>query len=256
VASIPIFYGDLESSLQAAMIFPCEPEKARIFAAWRIIARLRATLDGERRDLLAVALAANDFPFLYREAQKNIKDGARAGYVVALLWALIREDPRTASWDMAIEIASNYFKKHRSRSTTRALFRDCLSNFQPALHLLGAATTRQSSRQERNLENVVLLISDPQSGYSREYDLLFFAAEAKELQGDLGRWNKERLGSPSEYINNDMFELDDFWNPPARLPAWPDTGRLKGSARIEAALIDPEMKAERKRGGRPKTLSN
>jgi hypothetical protein len=70
VATVPIYFGDQESSLKAVMIFPREPAKARVFAAWLIIARLKATLDADRQDLPALALAANDFPYLYREAKK------------------------------------------------------------------------------------------------------------------------------------------------------------------------------------------
>jgi hypothetical protein len=256
VASIPIFFGDKEASLKAAMVFPRDEKRAKVFAAWLIIERLKVTLDDcDRHDLSVIAFSANDFPYIYRQAQKNIQAAARAGFVVALLWRLLRDDPRTASWDYAIETASNYSKKHRMRATTRALFRDCLAAFQPTLHLLGAATMRQSKRQKRNLENPVILISDPSSGYERGHDLLFFAAEARELQRDLRQWNARRPGS-SEYFSDEMFNLDDMWNPPPRLPAWPDTGRLKGSPRVDAWTIDPKMKVVRKSAGRPKSLSN
>jgi hypothetical protein len=219
------------------------------------LARHRAIEDYAGR-LGTPRYCSNDFPYIYREAQKNNYDGARAGFVVTLLWRLIQDNPRTASWEMAIQTASNYSKKHRVRSTTRTLLRDCLAAFKPALHLLGAATMRQSKRQKRNLANPVILFDDQTSGYEREHDLLFFAAEARELERDLRQWNAKRSGS-SEYINSEMFDLDDgVWEPPMHLPVWPDTGRLKGSKRIEAATINPEMKVNRKPAGRPKTPSN
>jgi hypothetical protein len=262
MASIPIFFGDMEASLKAAMIFPREPKKAGVLAAWLILQEARKQLEqnvsvelvAEREaddpTLLDVACAAVDFAYLYPKARKNILDGARAGFVVAILWRLIRDDPHAASWDMAIEVASKYFGRQYKM---RATLRDCLSRFQPALHLLGAATMRQSSKQKRDLEHIVILIQDTWSQYSRQDDLLFFVAEAKELQADLISWNKDRSGQ-SDYIN-DMIEFSELWNPPARQPHWPDTGRLRGSARVANATIEAAMKPERKRAGR-KTASN
>jgi hypothetical protein len=259
--ALPIFFGDQERSLKAAMIFPSEPTRARICAAWlklhdMEIARERgfdvsAVVQTHSANFFDLASAAADFAYLYSDAQQNAKDGARAGIVVTCLWALICGGWHAANLETAIEAAERYFAHRDTRlPATRTQFYSCLSRFRPVLHLLGARTLRRRSVETRSdgFDSIVDIKADSSTGYSRKVDVLFFATEARQLQVGLLAWNKNR-SQPSNLLD-EMFELNGpAWTPPPRQPGWPDTGQIKRVA------LDPWIKIVRGRPGRRKTLS-
>jgi hypothetical protein len=270
LAPVPIFFGALEDSLKAAMIFPRERERAKACAAWLILRSIVASREkgfggmydagldskGAKQILLDLACSASDFAYLYNDAVQNSEDGIRAGIVVACLWALICANRHTASWERAIETAERYTARSNARSkkklpATRTLFRDCLTRFAPVLHLLGARTLRRNIRQEENaVDNIIDLRPDQSVGYSRKTDLLFFVAEARALQQELRSWDRDR--SPrSELLNKEMLDFGkECWIPPPREQGWPDRGRLK------EFKIEPAIEPIRAAPGRPrKTLS-
>jgi len=217
------------------------------------ISSFRAELEdvSTKQELIDLACAAADFAYCCGEAQQNEADGRRAGIIVAILWGLICSNPSTASWQAAIEEAqTRTTRRKKGLPATEPLFRDCLKNFRPVLHLLGARTLRRPVlRPQGNIvDRIVDLTSDPSVGYSRDIDLLFFAAEANALQEHLRAWDQRRP-QRSPNLNGRMFELDASWNPPPRQSGWPDTGRLK------RRLLEPGFELKRPRPGRPlKTL--
>jgi hypothetical protein len=114
------------------------------------------------------------------------------------------------------------------------VFRRCLSEFQPVLHLLGARFVRFSQMpvDDLNTGHAIILISDTDqlgmradesTGYSPEIDVLFFAQEANALQQELRRWSEGRKPQ-SKLLGDEMFEFDSRWAEPPRRPGWPDTG--------------------------------
>jgi hypothetical protein len=177
MAVLPIYFGDREASLKAAMIFPREPDKAIALAGWLIARELSNALgkghdetisagfadETDRMQLLNVSSAAAYFAFLYGEAQQNVADGRRAGLVVASLWGLICEDGAAASWERAIEATENYHRREPGLPASRPLFRDCLSRFKPVLHLLAARTILERSGSD--LETIVKFSSMQSGGY-------------------------------------------------------------------------------------------
>lgn len=263
----PVFFGDMESSLKAVMVFPDHHERARVFAAWltlRKIAILREKglgheLDAARQEaLLEIAIAGSEFAYIFDDACRNLRDGTFAGIVVACLFALVRSDQKSASWEMAIKCAEQYiarFNVDRRRGkenrkdvpASRKLFRDCLPRFGPVLHLLGARTLRRRDNSADGIDRIIDLKSDPVSDYLPTTDVLFFAQEARHLQVALMIWNSRRRHG-SELLAG-TFDLIDCWEPPTRQHGWPDTGQIK------AVTIDPWIDIVRGRSGRPKTLS-
>jgi hypothetical protein len=264
VASIPIYFNNLETSLKAAMIFPHEPKRAKAFAAWLTMQGVKHLQfdvlafekKAVREEFFEVACAATDFADIYDEAQKNREDGQRAGMVVAYLWGLICTDPKSASWNMAISATGEHIVKYASKNkrqmaSAETLLKGCLGRFQPVLHLLGARTLRRSPGRQKpthKFDRIFDPIWDLSTGYSRSTDLLFFAAEATLLQKELRFWDEHR-GSKiarSEYLDERMFEFDDCWSPPPRQPGWPDTGRVK------YGWVDTANMPKKGRAGRPK----
>ena len=160
---------------------------------------------------------------------------------------MICEHWHAASWEAAIKAAESYFIRHNRRAAaTRTLFRNCLSRFKPALHLLGARTLRRRSDTTNFVieDAMIDLIQDISVGYRRKTDLLFFAAEARQLQVGLLAWDRNR--SPGSGLLYEMLDLDERWTPPPRQPGWPDTGRIKMVA------LDPWAQVVRGRPGRPR----
>jgi hypothetical protein len=238
VAVLPIYFGNREASVKAAMVFPREPEKARVFAAWLIVRWYTLAIEAGLQPSSAypsdVGCAAAEFAYLYSEAQQNSKDSAVAGIITAVLDALICDDIKTASWTKAIEIserlAVSYTRKHRAKlKANRSQYTKCLTKFAPALHLLGARTMRHQVEGD-GVDRIIDLRSDPTVSYRRRDDLLFFVFEAKQLQLSLYWWDRgwDRNRSPRSENLREMFEIDEAWTPPPRQPGWPDTaGQLK-----------------------------
>jgi hypothetical protein len=252
---MPIYFGDLESSLKATMIFPREPDKAIALAGWLITRDISKALDkahdrvicdgladdDARMQMLNVSRAAAYFAFFYSEAQQNLADGRRAGVVVANLWALICEDGDAANWERAIEAAENNFRLEPKLPASRPLFRDCLSRFKPVLHLLAARTIL--GRSGPDIETVVKFTSLQSAGYSRGIDVQVFADQARALGVVLLHWDQGR--PHRSQLLGEMFDMNGPWVPPARHSSWP---RLK---ELRPLAVDPHLKPEIRRAGRP-----
>jgi hypothetical protein len=264
MATLPIFFGHREASVEAAMVFPREPQKAAAFAAWLILRDVRfaqehgsrGLIDAGLRDedsakqMLEVALAASDFAYLVDEARRNVEDGMRAGVITACLYSLACDNLKTASWRKAVELAEgltqSYNVKRGTRlPATRSQFSQCLTAFRPALHLLGARTLRRRGAARRDaVDRILDLNPDPSVGYLAKHDLLFFLLEAKTLQAVLHEWDKGH--SPRSQHLAEMFEIDGTWSPPPKQPEWPDR-----AGRLRRLLVDPDKRLTQRKGGRP-----
>jgi hypothetical protein len=251
MASLPIFFGDLQSSLKAAMIFPREPERARVCAAWLImrgVSNMREMgfgdfIDPPKDELVDVACAAADFAYIYNDAQKNGADGSRSAIIVGCLWAMICEAQQTASWEGAIQAAEQYTVHHNKKlPASRSRFRECLSRFKPVLHLLGASLLRRRPGQAINGSDAII---DFAPDRPRKADLLAFVAEAKELQDKLLAWERARVQGSG--MLDELFDLSSCPPTPQWL-GWPDT------ARVKTVAIDPWIEIARGQRGRPRKI--
>jgi hypothetical protein len=226
VAALPIFYDDLKSSVKAAMIFPCDQKKAKVYVGWlhahelchSDAEALRHTPVRSEEYLIKVARDAADFAPHHQEAIENLNRGYIVAFLVGALWGLICSELEKAGWEGAIQITEKLTKKIKI-SGSRTEFRDCLNAFQPVLHLLGARFLRFARlMQPTDLDNVAerilvsdkdLLssVSDDTIGYLPEIDLCFLLQEATLLRQQLQRWNRGRP-SPSRLLTDEMFEFD------------------------------------------------
>jgi hypothetical protein len=260
---MPIYFGDLESSLKATMVFPCELQKAEAFAGWLILRAIRNAQDKglhgwskalQQQDdfgdqLLKISLAAADFAYVKDEADRNAADGVRAGVITATLHGMICDDILGASWSKAIEITEKMvtaFNRSRrvSLPANRSQFADCLKKFAPVLHLLGARTIRRQDTVPAGVDRIVDLTSVPSVGYLRRHDLLYFAQEAELLRKMLYVW--DRCHAPRSQHIARLFEFDDSWAPPPRQPGWPET-----AGRLKRLRLDEGLKSPPKKVGRP-----
>jgi hypothetical protein len=256
LATLPIFYDDVWSSLKAAMVFPHDQEKAKAFVGWhqaRGCVKLGAsdpaweTLENVPAYLIEVAGDTAAFTRFNQEAHKNYRSGYKAGYVVAALWGLICSDRKTASWEGAIQFVEKFTAGAKPLGN-RTTFRDSLTRFQPALHFWGARRLRFDRFSDLEAD-IFGLLADDTVGYSAEIDLPFFIKEAATLQQQLRLWDRER-SARSELLGDGMFECDFGWDAAPRQPGWPDTGK------ILIRRLNPEFMPVRRPRGRPKkTLS-
>jgi hypothetical protein len=233
MALLPIYFGNREASVKATMVFPREPERARVFAAWLIVRWYGLMVEAGLRPSGVyppdVGCAAAEFAYLYHEAQQNLKDSAVAGIITVVLDSLICDDINTASWTKAVQIAEklciSYNREHGTNlKANRSQYLECLAKFGPALHLLGARTMRRQDEGD-GFDRIIDLRSDPAVNYRRRDDLLFFVFEAKQFQLSLYWWDRgwDCRRSPVSQHLREMFEIDGSWTPPPRQPGWPDT---------------------------------
>jgi hypothetical protein len=204
MAVLPIYFGDPESSLKATMIFPREPDKAALFAAWLIMRRIRKereegagrvyelalAIESNRLDFLEISCAAAEFAYIYEKAQQNSQDSIVAGAITAVLDSMICDDHENgtniASWKNAVDLTKKLavtFRERRRFKASRSQYMGCLSKFAPVLHLLAARTMRRQDEGD-GFDRIVDLMSDPAVNYRRRDDLLFFVLEAKQLKLD------------------------------------------------------------------------
>jgi hypothetical protein len=244
MAPLPIFFGHLESSLYAAMLFPRHSERAKACAGWWImrgVINMRERGLGDRvaptenELLLDVACAAADFAYIYNDAVTSAVEGARAGIVVACLWAMVCSSRETASLEGAIQIAEQYTAHcNRKLPASRARFYECLSQFKPVLHLLGARTLRRQPGQVINVLGEMVDFTPDPSAYRS--DVLSFVGEAKDLQTRLRSWEKGRVQSGT--MLDELFDLSQTVQP--------------GRGQVKKVALDPWIKIVKGRPGRPR----
>jgi hypothetical protein len=247
VAALPIFFGQLEASLNAVMLFPRRLEQAKVCVAWLIMQDvgnmrrlgLEDHIDPPPNELLEVACAASDFAYIYDDAQKNMAEGQRAGMVVASLWGVIGKSPETASWESAIQTTERYFaRRNRKLAASRTRFHSCLSEFKPVLHLLGARTVRRDPARKTadtiDLAPTWVPGTDKADRHRRLVDVIKFVGEARDLQNKLSAWEEPRGGA----MLGELFDLSASY--------------LPGFGRIKDVVHAPEFEITKSKGGRPR----
>ncbi len=229
---LPIFFGDLGSSIRAVMTFPDDLVAAKAYAAHLLARRplqdylragytFNATEQIEHLDALNCAAAPKDI-------DERQRQGAEVGRIVKFLWALICSHPERASWEAAVKIAIDDASLRGDRGT-RATFRDNLNRFASVLHLWGAWEIRGSS-----------FLADPARGYDGVADAGAFMTEAMFLRHRLVLWDGTRSPSASSaYLSRGFIAPWAGWQPHVPRAEWPATGVLFGLT-LPAAHV-PQM---------------
>jgi hypothetical protein len=256
MAFLPIFHGSRHSSLSAVMTFPRDLATAKICAGW-LIASARAPellrLGNSNHDsIIDLVNDAVQMVPLYEEYLATTSAGFKAGVVVHALLSLIDQNPQTANWERAIEVAERMAQAAPSTSSFRAgnrsSFRAYLSQFQPVLHLWGALCLRYSIYEPKSPNH--FFIEDCSTEYYVEIDVRYFAREATMLLDRLRQWNDAR-SVRSHLLTCDAWEFGREWDPPRhRRSGWPPTGQL-----LRASLVTERVPEVHLRG-RQKKLSS
>jgi hypothetical protein len=263
MATMPVYLGDLESSLKATMIFPREPEKAAALAAWLTIRDLRkaaatdqvdaivSTLTPDAmREFIYVSCAASDFAQLHTEALQNLRSGAHVAMLISFLWAFICETKwRAASWERAIKAVEKQFVRLPG---SRSSFFEELKAFKPVLHLLGTRAILKRTGAPGDLESIVQFAADPSVDYARRTDVLMFAAEARKFQVALLAWDEMRQDRGR--LLDEMFDLIGPWTPPPRQPQWPKMLQFREFGLDDEIIKDPQF-IKKRAGRKPKSQS-
>jgi len=241
VARLPVFNAGPMLSVYAVMRFPRDIAKASALASWAICMNLNeasAAAIGPAR-LASIASEGARFAPWLKEMRENEYAGGAAGEVVKELLTLLAEEPKTASLDNALDIATAVASKARGETQTqmavsKSSLRHYLSEFGPALHLWGAWRVRGAR-----------WLGDPSAGYSHEDDFEMFLCESECLLEILKQWdskNKKR----SDYLKVDFFRVAEDWRPPARRLGWPMTGVIP-KITIDRVKM-PDLPTLKKRG--------
>jgi hypothetical protein len=206
-------------SVYAVMLFPDDMVKARGFASFALAKAMdpaSAAAIGTK-GLTGIANEATLFAPFLSEMRERRYAGDAIGATVAALFSLVVENPKTASWNHAVRIASETATGANAElPTSEPSIRNYLQRFAPVLHLWGAWRIRGAR-----------WLGDPTVGYSHEDDVSMFLCEAEGLLEQLRRWDSDKA-TQSEYLKADFFRVAEGWRPPKPRPDWPLTGGVPG----------------------------
>lgn len=213
---LSIFNGDPATSLYGTMLFPDSEEKARAAAAWVLSSgplRQYCAEHGSPGKEFWLPLTSDSLGGVSQEElRKKEYIGLVTGEVVKVLWALICDDPKTASINKAILIVENDVVKDSKGGLGRASMHRYLAEMEPVLHFWGTASIRHSLHGKRWLAN-------PANNYDAVSDVGCFLMEAEILYQQLTKWsagNKNR----SKHFSSIRFTAPVGWEPRPRPSEW------------------------------------
>jgi hypothetical protein len=237
VRELPIFHQEPVTSLHAVMVFPNDLKKAAAYAAWKLARYLHPA--GHKLPMnivLEIARDAADFAPYYEEAKHNEFAGTAAGAVVKCLWAMICQDRKISSWEMAIRQAEDV-GIGAEQNASRALFRRHLRDFRPVLHLLRAWEIRGRR----------FLLDNVAQGYDINIDARNLVQEAETLRQQIQKWEAERPQGGSLMAGDDSYQMTPAWMPPEPKPSWPRAGGIPDLRFGAGALVQTRGKPGRKK---------
>jgi hypothetical protein len=225
---IIVHYGDLAGSVRAAMIFPEDPQKARILVGWHLaggaLEEFAKAHTVDQAELFQIARDANTFQGIRNEVEKREFAGQQAGAVMFVLWALITGHTDVASIENAI-LQVEQIGNARGLKTHSTTYRKHLKLFQPVLHLWAESSRRASLKMGR--------------WFSSTADVGVFVTNAMIIADQLKAWNGSHP-NPSKL-------LDEFICP---YEGWSPCGNGIPAVQLAADLIPT-----RKKKGRPRKPS-
>jgi hypothetical protein len=191
--SIPIFYGDVPMSVRASMLFPADPEKARVLVGWAIAREPQASANRGRDEVLAIARDAAAFAKMTKEVGEREYAGQAAGEVVKALFLMIAHEPHRA--DASLEWAMQAVDKvvDKSGGDHRTRLHEYLRLLRPALHLWVIRRLDESWPRTRD-----------------EADALIERGEIVRVQ--LTAWNQGRR-QPSQHLQGEFIAPYEGWRP-------------------------------------------
>jgi hypothetical protein len=243
MATSPVFHDEPLISIRAAMLFPNDMAKAENYAAWCLVKGSK----GRASDVGAIGvdglhkLALGALLHSPGEADRKALAGAAVGAVVTALLALISDDPGLASWNSAVALASAHATKARGKTmlaTSPQTLRNYMSEFALVLHLWGAWRIRGARWRD-----------DPSVKYTLPDDVQMFLLESETILERLRKldYQQRHESSRSHYLMADSFQVAPSWEPPSRLPGWPNTGCVPAITLDRMATDLPALR----KSGRP-----
>jgi hypothetical protein len=218
---LPIFYGDLPLSLQAAMLFPIDHEKARVVVGWAIACNLQSPTDRSTDELVSIARDAAACIKIKQEVRRRDLAGQAVGEVVKALFAMVSNDKDrpVASIESSIQVLENVVVQ-AGQQVGRSRLHDYLGLLQPALHLWGA----------HNL--------DARRWPATQGDVDLFLERAEIIREQLVKWNADR-SAKSQYLSGKFLQPYRGWVP---------TG-----LKLYPPCLRPDDVPVRRTAGRPKS---
>jgi hypothetical protein len=101
---VPIFNGDVATSVFGVMRFPDDLNKAHLYASWRLA---KVTQSNDAALLRRVAKEAAEFSPYYFDVGKAEAAGGAVGAIMSTMVRLIHHHPKIATWERAIVVVRN-----------------------------------------------------------------------------------------------------------------------------------------------------
>lgn len=234
---LPLDHPEPFAATLGVMLYPGDDDsdrrKARAYASRFLAEPLRRFHEkGETLTYDELLRIATDAGGNLEDLDERWWGGSQTGEVFKTFFALFCAEPALASWENATRIAVRAAAGHKVSGSRSALWK-ARSRFQTVAHLWAAWSIRE--RQ---------FVTQPETGYDGYDDFQSFLAEAEILRqwGQLWRHKRSRAKPP---LQDDVWRVPDDWQPPARQPGWPDTGKVPKLA------LPEKYRRELRPAGRP-----
>lgn len=236
--TLPLDHHEPFAATLGVMLYPGtdndDPLKARAFSAqWLAVPLRRYHDDGHRLPYDALAQIAMDAGYPLDDLDERWWGGTATGELFKATWALFHANAALASWNNAVRIAELVATRTKA-SGSRSTFWEARRRFLSVAHLWAAWSIRGGRFQPR-----------PDVGYDGYADFQSFMTEAEILRLWGQRWLPARANS-EPLLPLSMWQVPENWEPPARQPNWPETGKLP------VITLPEDLLAELKSAGRPR----
>jgi hypothetical protein len=197
-SAIPIFYDDVPMSVRASMLFPTDPDKARLVVGWAMAKTPQVSAGRSKDDLVSIAADAAAFASIREEVGEREIAGSAAGEVVKALFAAVSNDADrpTASIKSAIYIFESCVVAAGGKVGASRVH-EYLGLLQPVLHLWGAwsEVNRRWPVTQKDADELV--------------------EQAEIIREQLVNWNVDRAdrSSHSQHLSGDFLQPYQGWRP-------------------------------------------
>jgi hypothetical protein len=196
-SAIPIFYEDVPMSVRASMLFPADPDKARLVVGWAMAKTPQVSAGRSKDDLVLIASDAAAFDLRDEVVQRGVA-GSAVGEVIKALFMMVSNDADrpVASIKSAIRVFEDAVVDAGGQVGASRVH-EYLGLLQPALHLWAAwsdVNRRWPVTQDEANE---------------------FIERAEIIREQLVNWNVDRAdgAAHSQHLSSEFLQPYQGWRP-------------------------------------------
>lgn len=224
---LPFDHPEPFAATLGVMLYPGadEREKAEAFAAHYLAGPLKEALSKDVAvDPQVFVQVATSGGVVLDDLDKRWGEGRVMGEVFKIVIALYGTDPNLTSWNNAYSLVTDHAGRHQTRAGLTQL-KDIKTRFVSVAHLWAAWQIRGGKFKAHT-----------EVGYDLFADFQSFIEEAEALRKWGQTWTPTRHKAVP-ILPDDVWQAPKNWQPIARHPGWPDTGRVPRLTLSEEQII-------------------